>query len=92
MLLVKWRSQAIAALAEIIDYVEQYNPIAASELHHTIVTAAEDLSLMPYKFRKGRLPATREMVVHPNYVVVYQITECVEVIDVLHTSQQYPKP
>ena len=91
MLPVKWRPQALTALAEIINYIEQYNVVAASKLHHTIVAATEDLSLMPYRFRQGRLPATREMVVHPNYVVIYQIKECVEVIDVLHTSQQYPK-
>lgn len=70
MLLVKWRPEAIVALIEIIDYIEQYNPVAAVSLHQTIVVAAEGLSLMPYGFKHGRLSGTREMVVHPNYLVV----------------------
>ena len=84
MLLVKWRPEAIVALIEIIDYIEQYNPGAAVSLHQTIVVATEGLSLMPYGFKHGRLPGTREMVVHPNYLVVYRVT-------VLHTRQEYPR-
>jgi len=37
VLLVKWRPEAIVALIEIIDYIEQYNPVAAVSLHQTIV-------------------------------------------------------
>lgn len=33
VLLVKWRPEAIVALIEIIDYIEQYNPVAAVSLH-----------------------------------------------------------
>nr|WP_080635295.1 type II toxin-antitoxin system RelE/ParE family toxin [Pseudomonas fuscovaginae] len=89
-MLVKWRPQALEALAEILDYIEQYNPAAAASLHHTIVTAAEGLSSMPYSFKPGRLPETREMVVHPNYVVVYQVNDHVDIVAVLHSRQQYP--
>ncbi|MFA5982258.1 MAG: type II toxin-antitoxin system RelE/ParE family toxin [Pseudomonas sp.] len=91
MLLVKWRPEAIVALIEIIDYIEQYNPVAAVSLHQTIVVAAEGLSLMPYGFKHGRLSGTREMVVHPNYLVVYRVTEHVEIVMVLHTRQEYPR-
>jgi len=73
VLLVKWRPEAIVALTEIIDYIEQYNAASAASLHHTIVAAAEGLSSMPYGFRQGRLSGTREMVVHPNYLVVYRV-------------------
>ena len=90
MLLVKWKPQALDALAEIIDYVEQHNTSAAASLYRTIVAAAESLSLMPYGFKQGRLPGTREMVVHPNYVVVYHVTDHVEILNVLHSRQEYP--
>jgi toxin ParE1/3/4 len=88
--LVKWKLQALDALTEIIDYVEQYSPSAAASLHRTIVSATEGLSLMPYSFKSGRLPDTREMVVHPNYVVVYKVRDNVEVLTVLHARQLYP--
>ncbi|HAA40872.1 MAG TPA: type II toxin-antitoxin system RelE/ParE family toxin [Pseudomonas sp.] len=90
VLLVKWRPEAIVALTEIIDYIEQYNAASAASLHRTIVEAAEGLSSMPYGFRQGRLSGTREMVVHPNYLVVYRVMEQVEILTVLHTRQEYP--
>ncbi|MCI1740251.1 MAG: type II toxin-antitoxin system RelE/ParE family toxin [Pseudomonas veronii] len=42
-------------------------------------------------FKHGRLSGTREMVVHPNYLVVYRVTEHVEIVMVLHTRQEYPR-
>lgn len=90
MRLVKWKHQALDALTEIIDYIEQYNPKAANSLHRTIVTSTEGLSAMPYCFKSGRLPDTREMVVHRNYVVVYQVVLHVEILTVLHARQEYP--
>lgn len=45
----------------------------------------------PYIFRAGRVSGTREIVIHPNYVVVYKVAdEHVEIVRVLHTRQQYP--
>lgn len=46
----------------------------------------------PYIFRPGRVSGTREMVIHPNYVVIYKVaSEHIEIVRVLHTRQQYPK-
>ncbi len=46
---------------------------------------------MPYLFRLGRVPDTREHVVHPNYIVVYQVgDEVIDILRVLHSRQQYP--
>lgn len=91
MLPVKWRDQALDDLVEIIDYIEQYNPAAAASLHRNIVAAAEGLSSMPYSFRPGRVPGTREIVAHPNYLVVYRVGDtAVDVLRVLHARQEYP--
>jgi addiction module RelE/StbE family toxin len=46
---------------------------------------------MPYLFRLGRVAGTREHVVHPNYIVVYQVgNEVIDILRVLHSRQQYP--
>ncbi len=46
---------------------------------------------MPYLFRRGRVPGTREYVVHPNYIVVYRVGQnVIDVLRVLHSRQQYP--
>ena len=46
---------------------------------------------MPYLFRSGRVSGAREHVVHPNYIVVYQVGEdVIDILRVLHSRQQYP--
>ena len=76
---------------EIIDYIEQRNATAAQSLFSTIVQSAESLPLMPYLFRLGRVPGTREHVVHPNYIVVYQVgSDVIDILRILHSRQQYP--
>lgn len=40
--------------------------------------------------RPGRVSGTREAVVTPNYVLVYRVTEIIEVLAALHARQQYP--
>ncbi|WP_354043151.1 type II toxin-antitoxin system RelE/ParE family toxin [Devosia sp. UYZn731] len=34
---------------------------------------------------------TRELVVHPNYIVVYRVlTDQIDIVSVLHARQEYP--
>ena len=88
---VRWSDEATTDLVEIIDYIEQRNVIAAQRLHAVIVQSAENLPFMPYLFRPGRVAGTREHVVHPNYIVVYQVgDEVIDILRVLHSRQQYP--
>ena len=45
---------------------------------------------MPYLFRPGRVPSTRELVVHPNYIVLYQVgSDVIDILRILHSRQQY---
>ncbi|MBK6296130.1 MAG: type II toxin-antitoxin system RelE/ParE family toxin [Rhodoferax sp.] len=88
---VQWSDEATTDLVEIIDYIEQRNATAAHRLYAAIVQSAENLPLMPYLFRPGRTPGTREHVVHPNYILVYQVgTETIDILRILHSRQHYP--
>ena len=88
---VRWSDEATTDLVEIIDYIEQRNAAAAQNLYASIVQSAESLPLMPYLFRLGRVTGTREHVVHPNYIVVYQVgNDAIDILRVLHSRQQYP--
>ncbi|CZT25914.1 type II toxin-antitoxin system RelE/ParE family toxin [Pseudomonas savastanoi] len=91
MLTIRWADEASTDLVEIIDYIEQRNPIAAEALNANILKAVEGLPSAPYLFRHGREPGTRECVLHPNYLVVYQVgADTIDVLRILHARQQYP--
>ena len=88
---IRWTEEAATDLVEILDYIEQRNANAAQNLQAAIVQSAENLPLMPYLFRPGRVPGTRELVVHPNYIVVFQVgSDMIDILRILHSRQQYP--
>ncbi len=46
---------------------------------------------MPRIGRPGRVDGTREIVIHPNYLAIYQVTEtAIDVVLILHARQRYP--
>ncbi|MFZ5503409.1 MAG: type II toxin-antitoxin system RelE/ParE family toxin [Pseudomonadota bacterium] len=52
---------------------------------------ASSLIEQPKLFKAGRVKNTREAVVHPNYVLVYEVAgSTVTILRVLHTSQAWP--
>jgi len=66
------------------------SPVALAKL---IRARAEQLSEPPTLFRKGRGRGTGEMVVHPNYFMVYRMrarAKRVEILRVLHAARQWP--
>lgn len=88
---VLWSDEATTDLVEIIDFIEQRHVAASRNLYAAIVQSAENLPLMPYLFRPCRVAGTREHVVHPNYIVVYQVgDDVIDILRVLHSRQQYP--
>lgn len=89
-MLVEWRPEARAELWKILDFIGDRHFVAASELYQAIVMATTALPEHPYLYRSGRVPGTREIVVHPNYLVVYQVTERIEILAVVHARQEYP--
>ena len=88
---IRWADEATTDLVEILDFIEQRNASAAQNIHAVILQSAENLPLMPYLFRPGRVAGTREHVVHPNYIVVYQVgADVIDILRILHSRQQYP--
>lgn len=87
---IEWRPGARAELLEILDYISDHDIQAANELSRAIDAAIAALSRHPFLYRTGRVSGTREIVVHPNYVVVYRVTDQIEVLSILHARQEYP--
>lgn len=91
MLKIQWLPGAVRDLADIIAYIAERNPLAARDLRQRIEDVILPLAEHPYLYRTGRVPGTRELVAHPNYVVVYRVTDlAVEIVGVLHARQEYP--
>ncbi|KAB0494807.1 type II toxin-antitoxin system RelE/ParE family toxin [Pseudomonas vancouverensis] len=89
-MLVEWRPEARAELWQIISYISDLNFKAAIELFQAIEAATSALPEHPYLYRIGRVLNTREIVVHPNYLVIYRVTDRIEIMSVLHARQEYP--
>jgi toxin ParE1/3/4 len=91
MLPIRWQTEAQADLATILAYIAAHNKQAATDLYNEIDRAVSQLPHHPYLYRLGRVADTREMVVHPNYVVVYRIgVAAIEILSVMHTRKRSP--
>jgi toxin ParE1/3/4 len=88
---LEWKESAIADLIAIIDYISDDNPDAADALMNEIQGKVSQLPAHPKRCRIGRVTATRELVVRPNYIVVYSETlQAVTILRVLHAAQMWP--
>jgi len=82
---------ALADRDGIMVYIAQDNPVAAIDLDLEFEAKAENARLRPKLYKAGRVKGTREIVVRPNYVLVYRVIgDVVEVLRVLHAAQQWP--
>ncbi len=91
MLPIVWRSAALADLATIVQYIAERNPAAARQMKALIEAAVLPLAEHPHLYKAGRVPGTREVVAHPNYLIVYRVAaDRIEVVAVVHARQQYP--
>lgn len=86
-----WREGALEDLQAITSYIADYNEAAALRLQDAVEACAERLPDHPFMYRKGRVPGTREAVVHPNYILIYRVSaEAIEILGVVHSRRQYP--
>lgn len=88
---LEWRVPAVDDLMAIVDYVSDDNPDAALALIEEIQDKVAQLPAHPKRCRPGRVEGTRELVVRPNYIVVYaESAAAVTVLRVLHAAQMWP--
>jgi addiction module RelE/StbE family toxin len=84
---------ALADREAIMDHIAQDNPNAAADLDAEFEAKAENARQRPALYRTGRVRGTREIVVRPNYVMVYRIEDeggTLAVLRVFHAARQWP--
>ncbi len=88
---ILWKTTATADLARIVTYLAERSPRSAREIRQRIKNAVLTLARHPHLYRPGRVRGTREIVVHPNYVIVYRDSRLrIEILNVLHARQRFP--
>jgi addiction module RelE/StbE family toxin len=89
---VVWTLEATNDRHAIYSYIEAENPHAAFTLDNLISEKITYLINHPSIGRTGRVNKTRELIVHSNYVLIYDIADnLIRILRVLHASQQWPK-
>jgi len=88
---LEWKSASVRDLLAIVDYIAHDNPDAAQAIKDEIERKTSSLMENPQMYRRGRMSGTREMVVRPNYLVVYSENgNAVTILRVLQAAQSWP--
>lgn len=83
-----WTPEAVQDRDDIYDYIEADNPLAALLLDETFSEKAGHLIDHPGLGRLGRVAGTRELIAHPNYILIYDLSG--DMLRVLHAARQWP--
>lgn len=92
-MMVEWEPEALDNIEAIAIYIAADNLGAAIALSDRIIDAVEqNLPRNPKLGRPGRVAGTRELVVHENYIVVYQVRDDrIAVLTVRHAARRWPE-
>lgn len=86
-----WTRPSSADRIAIREYIALDNPAAALALDELFSEKVASLTDHPDLGRPGRVVGTRELVVHYNYIVVYDTrSDLVRILRVVHAAQQWP--
>ena len=89
---LRWTRKALENLDQIASYIGQDNPTRARSFVGEIKENTELLLAFPALGRPGRVPGTRELVVHENYVVPYRVKDdTVQIIRMQHLARLWSK-
>lgn len=86
-----WTKEATRSRNTIFDHIEADDPVAALRMDALFSECAERLLVQPLMGRPGRVPGTRELIVHPRYVLVYDLRgDTLRILRLLHTARRWP--
>lgn len=86
-----WARPAAGDRREIRAYIARDNPSAALAIDELFSRNSRHLIDHPLLGRPGRVVGTRELVVHPKYILIYDLTQdAVRVLRVLHVALEWP--
>ena len=88
---VRWTRRGLASLNAVTDFIARDNPLAARKFAAEAIRQTDLLGAHPGIGRPGRVPGTRELVIHKNYIVPYRVKASgVEILRVHHAARLWP--
>lgn len=85
----KWTKTALCSVDEIAGFIAKDNPTRASSFVVELRDAVTKLELHPGMGRAGRVPGTRELVLHKNYTAIYRVRgDDVEILRLHHVARK----
>ncbi|MEF0939833.1 type II toxin-antitoxin system RelE/ParE family toxin [Rhizobium sp. BR 362] len=86
-----WTPEAKTDRRSIYTYIEADSASAALALDELFAKRSAQLIAHPMAGRPGRVSGTRELVVHKNYLLIYDLKdETMRILRILHAAQQWP--
>ena len=87
-MLIKWIKSALASVDDIAGFIAKDNPTRATSFMLELQAAVTKLQAHPGMGRAGRVPGTRELVLHKNYIAIYRVRgDDVEILRLHHASR-----
>lgn len=86
---ILYRLEALADLNGHVSHIARDDSFAAKRVGVRIRSAINRLAIFPYSGRTGCVADTRELIVAQlPYIVVYRVTNCVEIIAIVHGRER----
>ena len=87
-MLIKWTWAALASVDEIAGFIAKDNQARATSFVLELQAAVAKLQAHPGMGRAGRVPGTRELVLHKNYIAIYRVRgDNVEILRLNHAAR-----
>ena len=85
---IKWTKTALASVDEIASFIAKDNPTRGASFVLELQIAVTKLQAHPGMGRAGRVPGTRELVLHKNYIAIYRVrSDGVEILRLHHAAR-----
>ena len=86
---LRWTKTALRSLDEIASFIAQDDPQRALSFVRDLRDKTERLAQFPGLGRAGRVPGTRELVLHANYLAIYRTSgEQVDILRIHHVARR----
>jgi toxin ParE1/3/4 len=86
---LKWTKTALRSVDEIAGFIAEDNPSRATSFVLELKVAVSKLQVHPGIGRAGRVPGTRELILHKNYIAIYRVRgDDVEILRLHHVARK----